>query len=67
MPICSFRCPRCRAGVEAEHPTSPASRRRYPSRISSVVVLPAPFGPSSAKISPSATENVTPRAASIAP
>ena len=32
--------------------TRPASRVRNPSRISRVVVLPAPFGPSSAKISP---------------
>ncbi len=32
--------------------TSPASRRRTPSRISIVVVFPAPLGPSRAKTSP---------------
>ena len=32
--------------------TRPPSRCRYPSRISTVVVLPAPFGPRRAKISP---------------
>src|SRR5579859_7674374 len=43
------------AGSSPSTLTSPALRGRYPSRISTVVVLPAPFGPSSAKHSPRAT------------
>ncbi len=39
--------------------TVPASRVRKPSRISIVVVLPAPFGPSSAKTSPGSTVKLT--------
>ena len=35
--------------------TEPALRLRYPSKISTVVVLPAPLGPSNANISPSWT------------
>ena len=34
------------AGSMPRIETRPASRVRYPSRISTVVVLPAPFGPS---------------------
>src|SRR4051812_29401999 len=42
----------------------PASGSRSPMTHSSVVVLPAPFGPRRPKISPSWISNVTPRAAS---
>ena len=41
----------------------PESGRRSPSIISSVVVLPAPFGPRMPKISPSATSKLTPSTA----
>jgi hypothetical protein len=47
--------------------TSPASRLRYPSRISTIVVLPAPLGPSRPKTSPLSTLKSTPRTASTAP
>src|SRR5687768_6512964 len=43
--------------------TSPLSGARRPSRISTVVVLPAPFGPSKPKISPGATSKLTPSTA----
>ena len=42
--------------------TSPPSRLRKPSRISTVVVLPAPLGPRKAKISPRCTASETARA-----
>ena len=41
-----------RAGSTPSTRTRPPSARRYPSTISTVVVLPAPFGPSSATSSP---------------
>ena len=41
--------------------TEPPSRFRYPSRISTVVVLPAPFGPSRPKTSPCSTVKRDPR------
>ena len=47
--------------------TAPLVGRRYPSRISTVVDLPAPFGPSIATDSPAATRNDTPRTASNVP
>src|SRR5450755_4305689 len=47
--------------------TAPVVRGRKPSRISTIVVLPAPFGPSSAKTSPSAISKLTPRTASTGP
>ena len=47
--------------------TSPPVRWRYPSRISTVVVFPAPFGPKKATISPRWTSRSMPRTASIAP
>ena len=47
--------------------TVPAVRVRKPSRISTIVVLPAPFGPSSANTSPSAISKLTPRTASSEP
>src|SRR5579864_3852892 len=57
---------RRRSRVESRHGsrpstlTWPASERRRPCRHSTVVVLPAPFGPSSPKISPCSTSNETP-------
>ena len=42
---------------------SPASGARRPSRISTVVVLPAPFGPSSPKTSPARTSKSMPSTA----
>src|SRR5215469_17657041 len=47
--------------------TSPLSRCRYPSRISTVVVLPAPLGPSSAKTSPCQMSRSTPSTAVTSP
>ena len=47
-----------RAGSMPSTDTVPASRDRYPSRISTVVVLPAPFGPRSANTSPVATSKL---------
>ena len=47
--------------------TVPASGRRRPSIISSVVVLPAPLGPRMPKNSPSATSKVTPSTARVSP
>src|SRR3954451_3696699 len=49
-----------RAGSSPRTATSPPSRRRMPSRISTVVVLPAPLGPSSAKTSPPRTSRSRP-------
>src|SRR5215469_9233585 len=46
---------------------SPASGRRRPARLSRVVVLPAPLGPASARISPGATPNETWSTATLAP
>lgn len=40
---------------------------RKPSRISIVVVLPAPFGPSNASTSPRCAVNVTPSRTSVVP
>ena len=40
------------AGVVAEHRTLPDVGMRWPSRISAIVVLPAPLGPSRQKTSP---------------
>ena len=50
---------RC-AGSTPSTVTSPADRIRKPSRISIVVVLPAPFGPSSASTSPRRALKSTP-------
>ena len=47
--------------------TSPPSGSRRPSMISSVVVLPAPFGPRIPKNSPCSTANVTPSTAATWP
>jgi hypothetical protein len=45
----------------------PLSGDRSPSTHSSVVVLPAPFGPISPKISPSPTSNDTSSTATVGP
>ena len=46
---------------------SPASGRVNPSIISSVVVLPAPFGPRIPNVSPGATSKETPSTATVSP
>jgi hypothetical protein len=56
-----------RAGSNPRTRTVPDVAWRWPSRISVVVVLPAPFGPSRQKTSPGATVNETPRTASWSP
>src|SRR5437899_2506086 len=56
-----------RCGSSSSTSTTPESRWRYPSRISTVVVLPAPFGPSRPKTSPAAISKLTPRSASNEP
>jgi hypothetical protein len=55
------------AGSAPSTRTSPALRLRSPAMISTTVVLPAPFGPSSAKISPRAISSATSRTASRDP
>ena len=67
MPIRSRSRTPPRAGSIPRTDTDPPSRGRYPSRISTVVVLPAPFGPRSANTSPGATSKLTPLTASRAP
>ena len=47
--------------------TRPASGRRNPSSVSIVVVLPAPFGPSTAVICPAAASKLTPSTAVTSP
>src|SRR5262249_42535785 len=48
-------------------PARTRPRRRNPSRISRMLVCPAPLGPSSAKISPYSTVRLTPSTAATAP
>src|SRR5580704_4556025 len=48
----SLSCCRCRSGSKPRTETTPPLRGRNPSRISTVVVLPAPFGPSRPNTSP---------------
>src|SRR5215831_16586552 len=67
MPICSLSRRSLDAGSYPRTATRPPSRRRNPSMISTVVVLPAPLGPSSANTSPSATSKLIPRTASTRP
>ena len=55
------------AGSAPSTCTSPASRRRWPSSTSTVVVLPAPLGPSSAKISPRRMSRSSPSTAAESP
>jgi hypothetical protein len=56
-----------KAGSTPSTLTSPAERIRKPSRISMVVVLPAPFGPSSVMTSPRSTLKSTPLSTSRVP
>ncbi len=49
-----------RAGSRPSTDTSPPSRRRSPAQISTVVVLPAPLGPSTAVTAPAAAVNDSP-------
>ena len=56
--------PPAAAGSAPSTRTSPPVRWRKPSRISTVVVLPAPFGPRKAKISPRRTSRSMPATAS---
>ena len=56
-----------RAGSTPSTSTCRRRAARKPSRISTVVVLPAPFGPSRAKISPRRTSRSMPRTASTVP
>src|SRR5438552_12801991 len=67
IPIRLIRSRSRRAGSWPSTRTSPALRDRYPSRTSTVVVLPAPLGPSIAKISPRSTRRSMPRTASRLP
>ena len=65
-----MRSRQARAGLAGSVPsteTSPAVRGRYPSRISIVVVLPAPFVPRRPKHSPSSTSKSIPHTASWVP
>jgi hypothetical protein len=55
------------AGSKPQTVTSPPSRGRRPSMISTVVVLPAPFGPNSPKTSPRQTSKLTPATAVRSP
>ena len=55
------------AGSKSNTFTSPDVKFRKPSRISTVVVLPAPFGPRSANISPFATVKSIPATANLSP
>src|SRR5690348_4217829 len=72
-PDCSItptRGRRARASVTGSSPstvTRPASGRRYPSQISMVVVLPAPFGPSTAVTAPRCARRLSPSTAAVCP
>src|SRR5260221_3242836 len=57
-PISCFSSRELTCGSKPQTRTEPPSGLRKPSRISTVVVLPAPLGPSRAKTSPASTENV---------
>src|SRR5512132_3914727 len=67
MPIRRFSSGSPFAGSCPNTDMSPDVRSRYPSRISTVVVLPAPFGPSRAKTSPASTVRSIPATASTSP
>ena len=56
-----------RGRVETEHPHRPASARRSPWRISTVVVLPAPFVPRRPNSSPRSTVKSMPLTTSASP
>src|SRR5499427_3695693 len=55
------------AGSRPRTATVPASGRRYPSQISMVVVLPAPFGPSTAVTAPRPASRLSPSTAAVCP
>ena len=61
-PTRSLQAPPAVAGSCPRTRTCPAARCRKPSRISTVVVLPAPFGPRKSKISPRRTSRSMPAA-----
>ena len=67
MRVRSQRCVLRSAGSTPSVSTRPPLRWRNPSRISTVVVLPAPFGPSSANTSPLFTSKLTSRTATVSP
>src|SRR5438034_474676 len=67
IPIWAFSSRSPRAGSRPNTDTAPPSRSRNPSRISTVVVFPAPFGPRSANTWPASIEKLIPRTASTAP
>ena len=67
-PRCGRASPRLRGpGPVPRTDTSPADRIRKPSRISMVVVLPAPFGPSRQSTSPLSISKSTPESTSLSP
>src|SRR5215475_15568618 len=55
------------AGSMPRTATVPASGRRYPSQISIVVVLPAPFGPRTAVTAPRLARRLSPSTAALCP
>jgi hypothetical protein len=67
MRVRNQRCVSCAAGSTPRVCTVPPLRSRKPSRISTVVVFPAPFGPRSAKTSPFSTSKLTSRTATVSP
>ena len=67
MRVRNQRCVLWSAGSTPNVCTAPPLRSRNPSRISTVVVFPAPFGPSSAKTSPFCTSKLTSRTATVSP
>ena len=67
MRVRSHRCVLLLAGSTPSVSTSPPLRSRNPSRISMVVVFPAPLGPSKAKTSPLSTSKETSRTACLSP
>ena len=66
-PIRARRARSPRPGSWPRTETAPALGRRWPSRISAIVVLPAPLGPSRQNTSPRATSKLTPRTAWTSP
>jgi hypothetical protein len=56
-----------RSGGPPKTATEPSSGCCRPRSMSTVVVLPAPFGPSRATVSPGCTETSTPRTAGTGP
>jgi len=67
MPAATMSCAATPAIGLPSNVIVPPFGRSNPEIVRSVVVLPAPFAPSSVTISPSSTSNVMLRSASIAP